>query len=143
MTIREENDRQRAYNERNSARAESLTILPGAVTPLSKGIPRVLEKKLKRAAIEKHRVNIKAEVFKRDDGRCRCCGGHATELHEMRSRGAGGKRSLYNSIAVCGYAGANCHRLIQTHVIAWDWDNEEIGADGPILWKMGSREWHG
>ena len=70
---------------------------------LKKPMPRVLEKKLQRAQVEKHRQLIKAEVFERDHGRCRCCGGYAFELHELRFRSLGGERSRHNSIAVCNF----------------------------------------
>lgn len=112
-----------------------------SIEPLSKGMPNVLRRKFKRAAIEKDRVEIKAQVFKRDGGRCRVCGAHATELHELKSRGAGGKRSLYNSIAVCAFQGNHCHRLLQTKVITYRFWSDSFGADSTITFTMGPRSW--
>lgn len=108
---------------------------------LKKPRPLVVERGMKRLKREQHRVDIKAQVFKRDAGLCRCCGGHATEMHELVPRGAGGKRSLYNSIAVCGYAGANCHRLLQRYVIKWLFTNDDNGAEGLIEFHANGRTW--
>lgn len=103
--------------------------------------PRVLAKKLKRAAIEKHRIDIKGQVFKRDGGKCRVCGATATELHELHSRGAGGKRSIYNSIAVCDFRANACHAMLQTKVILYRLLSESFGADSTIEFAMGTRTW--
>lgn len=115
------------------------------VEPLRKPMPRVLEKKLQRAQVEKDRVSIKAQVFARDNSRCRCCGGHATEMHELKSRGSGGKRSLYNSIAVCDYRGNSCHRLLQVFVIYWEFTDASKGANAPICFSdpIHRRVWEG
>ncbi len=94
--------------------------------------PRVLEKADKRKAIEQHRRDMKKAIFARDNGRCRCCGGTAHEMHELRFRSLGGERSLENSIALCNYRGKNCHRLIQTHVISAEPLDGRFGANGLI-----------
>lgn len=112
-----------------------------SIQPLTKGMPTVLRRKFKRAAIEKDRVAIKDAVFRRDGGRCRVCGAPATEMHELKSRGAGGKRSLYNSIAVCAFQGNHCHRLLQTKVITYRFWSESFGADSTITFTMGPRAW--
>src|SRR5579864_2885590 len=91
--------------------------------------PRVIEKKLKRAAMETERKSIKAQVFRRDSGRYRVCGAPATDLHELRFRSLGGKRSLHNSITVCDWRHTNCHALLQTLVIAYAFASESFGAD--------------
>lgn len=90
---------------------------------LPKGTPRVVLKSLKAKAAEKHRKDIKAQVFARDGGKCRVCGGQAEEMHELEFRSLGGKRSLENSIAVCIFRGNNCHRLLQTHAIDVEGEN--------------------
>jgi hypothetical protein len=107
-----------------------------------KPVPRVVEKKLRDAKIEAHRVEVKAAVFKRDYGLCRCCRAHATEMHELRFRSLGGPRSLYNSIAVCtALGGNNCHRMLQTLVIGYEFVKPQDGANGPIRFSMGARVW--
>ncbi len=110
---------------------------------LHKPTPRVVTKKIRDAKIEEHRQTVRDAVFTRDQGICRCCRAHATEMHELRFRSLGGKRSLYNSIAVCTAlsGGNNCHRLLQTHVIAYAFKNHRIGANGPIIFNMGTRVW--
>jgi 5-methylcytosine-specific restriction endonuclease McrA len=116
---------------------------PG-VQPLRKPMPKVLERKLKRAAIEKHRVSIKAEVFKRDGGKCRCCGAHATEMHELRFRSLGGKRSLENSIAVCDWRANSCHQMLQRLVILAECVSANMGANGIIKFSTGDKKvWFG
>lgn len=84
-----------------------------------KPIPRALERAENKRKAEEHRKEIKALVWKRDEGKCRVCGGPATEMHELRFRSLGGQRSTENSIAVCtGMAGGkNCHRYLQSHAI--------------------------
>jgi len=80
--------------------------------------PRVVGKHAKAKSTEQHRRETKAAVFARDKGKCRVCGDVAQEMHELRFRSLGGKRSLENSIAVCNFRGRNCHRLLQTLCIA-------------------------
>jgi hypothetical protein len=87
------------------------------MTPCPKPLPRVIEKTIKAREAETHRKEIKAAVWKRDQGRCRVCGETATEMHELRFRSLGGERSPVNSVAVCTFNAHNCHRLLQTHAI--------------------------
>ena len=111
------------------------------IEPLSKGMPTVLRRKFKRAAIEKDRVEIKAQVFKRDGGRCRVCGAPATEMHELVFRSRGGVRSLHNSIAVCDWRANSCHQMLQKHVIQFSFRNATFGAESTIDFTMGPRSW--
>jgi hypothetical protein len=90
-----------------------------------KPVPRVVEKAVKAKQVEAHRIAVKSAVWARDKGQCRVCGGHATEMHELQFRSLGGVRSTQNSIAVCAYAGRNCHRLLQTHAIHVEGDNAD------------------
>ena len=124
----------------------ALTIeqTPRGVEPLRKPTPRVLEKGIKRAGIEKHRKDIRAQVFARDHGHCRVCQGYATEMHELVFRSRGGQRSLYNSIAVCtALGGNNCHAMLQRHVIEWAFTDDVRGADAPIQFTANRRVWEG
>lgn len=61
-------------------------------------------------------AEIRAYVFEREQHVCRCCRLRLAEsMHELKSRGAGGKVSKTNSIAVCGtIVGAvpSCHTYI-------------------------------
>lgn len=108
---------------------------------IAKPTPRVVEKPIKAAKLEKLRREIKTLVFTRDKGQCRVCGGHAHEMHELRFRSLGGKRSLVNSIAVCTGMGngKNCHRLLQTLVI--DYAAGARGANGAIRFTRGGKSW--
>lgn len=107
----------------------------------AKPTPKIVLRCDKRKATEKHRREIKSAVFARDKGKCRCCKGVAHEMHELRFRSLGGKRSLENSIAVCNYRGRNCHRMLQTHVIT----AEPIvrNANGPIAFERDGKVWIG
>jgi 5-methylcytosine-specific restriction endonuclease McrA len=99
--------------------------------------PLVIERGRKVVKREQHRQEIRALVFARDHGMCRCCKGHATEMHELVFRSRGGKRSLYNSIAVCtSLGGANCHQMLQKHIIDWAYTDDERGADALIRFTM-------
>jgi hypothetical protein len=109
---------------------------------LKKPIPRVVTKKIRDKQIEQHRQTVREQVFARDQGICRCCRAHATEMHELRFRSLGGKRSLDNSIAVCtALGGNNCHRMLQTNVITYAFKSATRGANGPIVFNVGTRVW--
>lgn len=97
-----------------------------SLLPLAKGQPRVLAKASKAKAEEAHRKAIKAQVFSRDGGKCRVCGGSAEEMHELDFRSLGGVRSLENSIAVCIFRGNNCHKLLQSHAIEVEGTNANL-----------------
>jgi hypothetical protein len=105
----------------------------GQTRPEAKAAKRQIEENIRRA--------VKREVFQREQGKCRCCGGPAQELHELRFRSLGGKRSLKNSIAVCNYRGKNCHRLLQVHVIKVELLNHILGANAPLLFRRDGKEW--
>jgi len=90
---------------------------------------RVKARRKRQQAQETKRV--RAAVFERDGGRCRVCGGLATEMHELRFRSLGGKRSLENSIAVCNHTGNDCHRKLQEHMIQVTL-SPRVGANGLI-----------
>jgi hypothetical protein len=66
---------------------------------------------------------IRAFVFGRERGICRCCRKRLAEsMHELESKGAGGKVSKRNSIAVCGllvHASPSCHTYLQQNKIGW------------------------
>jgi len=110
---------------------------------LKKPLPRVVTKKIRDKQIEQHRQTVREQVFTRDQGICRCCRAHATEMHELRFRSLGGKRSLLNSIAVCTAlsGGNNCHRMLQTNVISYEFVKPAHGANGPIKFTLGARTW--
>lgn len=107
------------------------------------GIPKTYREKKPRA-----RIRVKAKpkterdaitktreyVFARERGMCRCCRLRPAEsMHELRSRGAGGKRSKRNSVAVCGQLGNGheCHGLLQAKRITYDM-SEKLGAESTI-----------
>lgn len=94
-----------------------------------KPAPRAITKPAKAKLAELHRRSIKRQVFDRDGGKCRVCGGTAQEMHELQFRSLGGKRSLENSVAVCNYTGRGCHRLLQTHAI----EVEGTNANGRLV----------
>lgn len=97
--------------------------------PQPKPTPRPITKAVKAKTVESHRRTIKAAVFARDKGKCRVCGGPAQEMHELRFRSLGGKRSMENSIAACNFTGRNCHRLLQTLCL----DVEGTDANGRLI----------
>jgi len=56
----------------------------------------------------------KEEVRRRDGCRCRVCGRPTRVVHEHKTRGAGGRVSLENSLCVCDVGdGGLCHPLLQ------------------------------
>lgn len=65
--------------------------------------------------------DVRAYVFGRERGICRCCRWRPAEsMHEIKPRGAGGKVSKANSIAVCGQlvgTDLSCHTFLQLEQI--------------------------
>lgn len=83
----------------------------------------------------KQTKDVRSYVFGRERNVCRCCRLRLAEsLHEMKSRGAGGKRSRKNSIAVCGQlvgVDSSCHTYLQQSQIKIVIDIA-LGAEGDL-----------
>lgn len=79
-------------------------------------------------------AEVRVYVFARERDICRCCRKRrADSMHEIISRGAGGKVSRRNSIAVCGQivgAVPSCHTYMQLYQI--DVVQEDDGAEGTL-----------
>lgn len=82
-----------------------------------------------------HVAKVRAYVFGRERSVCRCCRVRvAQSMHEIVSRGAGGKVSRVNSIAVCGQivgAVPSCHTYLQLREIEVS-TFAMIGAEGVL-----------
>ena len=93
-----------------------------------------------------HITEIREYVFARERGRCRCCRRRtAQSMHELVSRGAGGKVSKRNSIAVCGQLGNGheCHGLLQAKRITFTMSDSR-GAEASIYFMpmdQRARDW--
>jgi len=65
----------------------------------------------------KHRNNfskkVREQIYERDNGCCRNCGGIGTEIHHVIFRSQGGRGVYTNGLLVCHY----CHRRIHDHKI--------------------------
>lgn len=97
--------------------------------------PRKKSKKRERAQHADRVAKIRAYVFGRERGLCRCCMlRRAESMHELEFRSVGGVVSKRNSIAVCGQlvgSEPSCHTYLQNHQIAWSHDGR--GAEGALL----------
>lgn len=75
---------------------------------------------------------IREYIFAREENWCRCCRLRPAEsMHELISRGRGGKVSKRNSVAVCGtIVGTEqcCHTYLQQAEIKWH--EGPFGAEG-------------
>lgn len=85
----------------------------------------------RRRSLAEHIRVVRAYVFDREHGLCRCCGWRwAQSMHELRSAGAMGSRrkavNPHNSIAVCGSGTTGCHGLLQANRIRWSGDAEGV-----------------
>jgi len=99
--------------------------------PISKGEPRKRIKGRKKRAAAKVVKNVRAYVFEREKGICRCCGSMAAEsMHEIVFRSQGGTVSPENSIAVCGDGVRGCHGKLQRHEIKVRMGSKRLGAEG-------------
>ena len=88
------------------------------MNPQPKPTPRhILKGRVKRQKA-KTTAEIRQYVFARERGLCRCCRFRRAEtMHEIQSRGSGGKISKRNSIAVCGDGTRGCHGMLQQYDI--------------------------
>lgn len=83
--------------------------------------------RLARQTYADHVAAVRAYVFGRERGICRCCRVRPAEsMHEIVFKSLGGKVSRKNSIAVCGDGVQGCHGFIQRHAITI---NERANAD--------------
>lgn len=102
--------------------------------------------KAKPKAERDHIAETRAYIFARERGRCRCCRQRRAEsMHELKSRGAGGKVSKRNSVAVCGQLGNGheCHGLLQRKQITYS-ANDPAGAEGTLYFMpmdQKARDW--
>lgn len=87
-------------------------------------------------AYAKHVKAIRAAVFARERGICRCCGYVAAEsMHEIVFRSQGGKVSMENSIAVCGDGVRGCHGRLQRHEYTVRLISKRNGAQGGLAFR--------
>lgn len=101
---------------------------------IPKGEPRKRTKARKKRVHRGDVAAVRAYVFGRERELCRCCRLRAAQsMHELQSRGAGGKVSKRNSVAVCGElvgVEPSCHTYLQANEI--DWEDGPLGADGTL-----------
>lgn len=101
--------------------------------PREKNSRRSIRRTAKPQAARDRISEIRDYVFARERGICRLCRSRRAEsMHEIQSRGAGGKVSKRNSIAVCGQIGNGheCHGRAQRKqiVITYPDDRKAEGA---------------
>lgn len=85
-------------------------------------------------------TTVRDYVFARERNLCRCCRLRpAASMHEIKSRGAGGKRTRKNSIAVCGvlvHEEPSCHTFLQEYQIVVG--ASVLGAEAELLFTAQS-----
>lgn len=112
------------------------------VCAIPKGEPRKRTKARKDRQHRDHVTDTRIYVFGRERDVCRCCRFRSAQsMDELTARGAGGRVSKRNSIAVCGeIVGAvpSCHTYLQLNQIACD--QTELGAEGPLVFRPLTRE---
>lgn len=90
---------------------------------------RILKARRKRQAAKVVKA-VRAYVFEREGGMCRCCVTRRAEsMHEIIPRSLGGEVSRTNSIAVCGDGTCGCHGKLQRHEIRVEMGSKN-GAEG-------------
>ncbi len=106
-----------------------------------KKTPQRIKRKAKPRAERDHVSETREYVRARERGRCRCCRFRRGEsMHELRSRGAGGKVSKANSVWVCGQLGngPECHGQLQRRDITVL--VSQRGAEGTItFWPQSQK----
>lgn len=100
-----------------------------------RGEPRKRTKNRVKRQKASRDAEVRAYVFMREREICRCCRNRPAESrHEIKSRGAGGKISKTNCIAVCGQivgAVPSCHTYLQDYQIRVSGETG-IMADGTL-----------
>lgn len=81
---------------------------------IGKGTPRYVEKLIAKRDKAANMRAVRAEVIRRDKGKCRCCGRKGTDLHHVRFRSMGGGDTVDNLVLVCRDP---CHRAIHGHAL--------------------------
>ena len=105
-----------------------------------KGESRKRIKGRQKRAAAKVVKDVRAYVFEREKGICRCCGCMAAEsMHEVVFRSQGGTVSPENSIAVCGDGVRGCHGKLQRHEITVRFGSKRKGAEGFLAFRGLSR----
>ena len=117
---------------------DSLPVLHGRrwTGPLGNGVTR---KQVKAKQTRERRLSVaevRAYVFAREKGVCRCCGCMAADsMHEIRPRSLGGLVCKENSIAVCGDGTRGCHGKLQRHEVTVRLHSKRKGAEGFLAFK--------
>lgn len=97
--------------------------------PVPKPYPKGFDRLQAKREADKADRALKAEIKQRDGYQCRCCGRKdSLEVHERKTRGAGGIVSRENSLTLCRL----CHQLAQQYRIEIDGDS----CDGPLKFYM-------
>ena len=100
--------------------------------PQPKPMPKLLDKRQEQREARRVDRVLKADIKARDGHKCRCCGRRDhLEVHERKTRGAGGVVSRQNSLTVC----AACHRLAQQYRILIEGQT----CDGKLTFSMSQR----
>lgn len=101
-------------------------------TPQPKPLPKVADKMAAKRAAEREDRAAKADIKARDKFQCRCCGRkESLDVHERKTRGAGGTVSRANSLTLCRL----CHQLAQQYRIQIEGES----CDGKLLFTMAQR----
>jgi 5-methylcytosine-specific restriction endonuclease McrA len=91
---------------------------------LPKPRPKVLEKREASTTKAREWRLVRQAVLRRDQWRCRVCGGKAYDVHHLLARSLGGKDVLANLVAVC----RSDHELIHGHALILRWRDEQDRA---------------
>jgi hypothetical protein len=77
----------------------------------------LLEDRVRQVARSYAVSEIRKEVFRLAEGKCKYCGGTATDMHEEKLRSLGGEISIWNSCACC----RKCHQKVghKNRVLHW------------------------
>ena len=104
--------------------------------PVPKPEPRARVKARRKRQAALTITEVRAYVFEREKGICRCCGYMAADsMHEIIPRSLGGEVSKENSIAVCGDGVRGCHSKLQRHEITVRMHSKRRGAEGFLAFK--------
>ena len=93
--------------------------------PVPRPKPRVITQRERQAARVQIRRTIRAQVWRRDGGRCRACQRRGAHVHHLQARSRGGPWTTANCVLLC----RACHQDVHARILIVRGTNADASAD--------------
>ena len=96
------------------------------LTAVPRPKPRVVDQRERRAVRAQITKTVRAQVWRRDGGRCRACQRRrGTHVHHVRYRSCGGRWTTANDVLLC----QACHQDVHARILLIWGTNADVAAD--------------